>query len=368
MFNTIRVLPRCRLFLAALVGIVLFSSLTTVLSTFCAAADQTIKPESSKSKPVKTVKLVIDQKTLKYLQLGQKLYESQSYERCIPCFDSAIQRSPDTAIAYYYRGAAKVACGREEDGLLDLNRAIALNKDDFDAYLIRSKAYSSLGDYGKAVSDLNVCKRLRPKNSDVYSELGKICAEKKDWPRAIENFTKQSVLASRPREGLLRRAAVYSALGRDREAANDYLAILKMFPTDMEVTERLLICLERLGKVDEILKICSDRLRINPANRDIRLQRAKILFKAKKYEQAVVDLDLLIRQTSIDDEALQLRAECFIKLQKFDRAVADLSVCIKLDGGDSAAQYLLRSKAYRQLGKVSLATSDLEKANLLNRK
>jgi tetratricopeptide (TPR) repeat protein len=123
-----------------------------------------------------------------------------------------------------------------------------------------------------------------------------------------------------------------------------------------------------LGKVDESLKIIADFLRVSPANRDLRLKRAKIFFKAKKYEQAVADLDYLIKQITIDDEALQLRAECFIKLQKFDKAVADLSVCIKLDSGDTASQYLLRSKAYRELGKIRLATSDFEKASLLNKK
>jgi tetratricopeptide (TPR) repeat protein len=323
---------------------------------------------ANKNYPVKSAKVKVDQKTLKFLQLGQSLYDSEHFERSIPCFDSAIQRSPDIGVAYYYRGASKLSIGREEEALLDFNKAIALNKDDFDAYLIRSKAYASLGNYGKALLDLNVCKRLRPINAEVYSELGKLCAVNKDWHGAIENFTKQSKLASRPREGLLRRAAAYSALGRDREAANDYLTILKLHPSDKECIERLLTCLERLGKVDESLKIIADFLRVSPANRDLRLKRAKIFFKAKKYEQAVADLDYLIKQITIDDEALQLRAECFIKLQKFDKAVADLSVCIKLDSGDTASQYLLRSKAYRELGKIRLATSDFEKASLLNKK
>jgi tetratricopeptide (TPR) repeat protein len=367
MSNTTNILPHVRFFPAASVGIVLFCSLS-IASTFFAAFGQAPKPKADKSSPAKASSTVVDQKTFKHLELGRKLYESQHYERCIPCFDSAIRCSPDIGVAYFYRGAAKLAIGREEEALLDLNRAIALNQDDFDAYLHRAKLYAVLSDYGKALSDLKECKRLNPKNAEVYSELGKLCAEKKDWQGAIENFTKQSTLASRPREGLLRRAAAFSALGRDREAANDYLLILKLYPTDRECIERLMTCFERLGKVDESLKISESLLLKTPNDRHIRMQRAKVLFKAEKYEKAVADLDFLIKQITIDDEALQLRAECFIKLQKFEKAVADLSVCIKLDGGDSSTQYLLRSKAYRQLGKIGLANSDLEKANLLNRK
>ena len=248
MSNTTNILPHCRLVPAASVGIVLFCSLS-LASTFCAATGQAPKPKITKIQPVRTPKNVVDQKTYKYLELGRKLYESQHYERSISCFDSAIRISPETGVAYYYRGSAQLATGREEEALLDLDRAISLNKNDFDSYLSRARAYLTLANYGKAFSDLNQCKRLNPKNAEVYSELGKLCAENRDWHGAIENFTKQSVIASRPREGLLRRAAAFSALGRDRDAANDYLTILKQYPTDRECIERLLICFERLGKV-----------------------------------------------------------------------------------------------------------------------
>ena len=53
------------------------------------------------------------------------------------------------------RGIDKIEAKKYFEALSDLSKAIALSPNSIDAYTSRAKAYSSLGNYNKALFDFN---------------------------------------------------------------------------------------------------------------------------------------------------------------------------------------------------------------------
>ena len=61
-----------------------------------------------------------------------KKYEEaiKYYTKAIECYDKAIKLDPTDANAWFYRGSCKVKTGNIENGLIDLEKAIEIGKQE----------------------------------------------------------------------------------------------------------------------------------------------------------------------------------------------------------------------------------------------
>ena len=69
--------------------------------------------------------------------------------------------------AYFERGVAKLKAGNSR-GVLDLNKALALNPQLHQAFLARAAYYGRSGRYSKAILNCNEALRLEPKSVRAY--------------------------------------------------------------------------------------------------------------------------------------------------------------------------------------------------------
>ena len=68
-------------------------------------------------------------------------------------YDRAIQLNPNNAIAYYNRGNAKYALGRNQEAIADYDRASQRDSNNANAYNNRGKAKYALGKNQEAIAD-----------------------------------------------------------------------------------------------------------------------------------------------------------------------------------------------------------------------
>jgi tetratricopeptide (TPR) repeat protein len=134
--------------------------------------------------------------------------------------------NPKTANDFFESGLYKSACTEDTRGAIsDLSESIRLEpkKDNADgAYWSRYLAYLKLGDYSKALVDINNFISLRPNEPDGYIELGLLQEKRGKNQEAVEAYTKAYQFANQSGEVLFFRGRARLALGDIDKGLKDY--------------------------------------------------------------------------------------------------------------------------------------------------
>ncbi len=93
--------------------------------------------------------------------------------------------------------------------------------------------------------------------------------------------------------------------------------------------------------------------------------RKQARIKQNKVEEAVQDCNVLLKIEPDSAEVYRDRADLLMKLGRYQQAVSDYTSSIKYDDTKIAKNYLLRAAAYDKLGKVELAAKDRSTAKTL---
>jgi tetratricopeptide (TPR) repeat protein len=163
----------------------------------------------------------------------------------------------DDAMLAYYKGRSYSAFNKFADALTHFNNAIQLSVKEDSAYLFRGAAYSRLSKQDSALADIDVLLKKQAKNKDgltwkayiltvkkdttaaiaVYDNLTKafpkdstpywsrgwLYYSKKDFAKALTDFTKYLEITTGKNENVFYyRGLSYESLGKREEACKDY--------------------------------------------------------------------------------------------------------------------------------------------------
>ncbi|MBO4780124.1 MAG: tetratricopeptide repeat protein, partial [Selenomonadaceae bacterium] len=120
---------------------------------------------------------------------GKKGNLNRALEDC----NKAIQLDPKDSSYYIARANLYKSSFKDYDkALADYTTAIKLNPKDVDAYKARVKFYESHKKYSEAINDHKTILKLTPEKIDGYDyiEIGDMYKELKDYPNALEYYTK----------------------------------------------------------------------------------------------------------------------------------------------------------------------------------
>ena len=113
----------------------------------------------------------------------------------------ALSLNPKYAHAYNNRGVAWTTKGEYGKAIADYSQAVSLDPNYAYAYNNRGHAWENEGKYDEAVADYNEAIRLDPKYAEARDSLAWLCAtcpnkKYRDGKRAVENATKAYQLDS----------------------------------------------------------------------------------------------------------------------------------------------------------------------------
>ena len=78
--------------------------------------------------------------------------------------------------------------------MADFDKAIELNPDDADAYVIRGDAYFGKGDFDRAMENYKKAIELNSSNVKAYYNIGLVWMQKQNWQEAKLNLTVARIL------------------------------------------------------------------------------------------------------------------------------------------------------------------------------
>ena len=148
------------------------------------------------------------------------------YEKAIAEFTKAIQLDPKMADSYYERGSALLTLETDLDAALrDFSKAIELNKKHYDAYFNRGTLFEKKKEWDKAIADFTSYITLDPadygQSASGFIERGKCLMEKGDLSASIADFTRAINAYPKDADAYKNRALAYKKAGKKAEAEAD---------------------------------------------------------------------------------------------------------------------------------------------------
>jgi tetratricopeptide (TPR) repeat protein len=116
----------------------------------------------------KMAKKLYQKQEEEFLKKCSELIKNKDYKYAYTLLTKVIDKTPDCAEAYFYRGICDKEMNNRWKALYDYNKAIQFNNTFKDAYLYRGSLQMELEDYPKAIEDFNKVIELDPKSIDGY--------------------------------------------------------------------------------------------------------------------------------------------------------------------------------------------------------
>lgn len=238
------------------------------------------------------------------LYRGETETRMGNYEGAVNTYTVLLQTKGEQADFYYLRGVAYVKNGAIEEGMADMDKAIALNRTDYNLYL---NCYYCLADAGQEELGINYLK-----NALTIGE---------------------STTASHKSRG-----AVHFLLG-------DYNAALSEFgyeqeTADVETLIYIGLCHQSLGDYTSSYEAFSRALEQGGENLEVYYQMGMCMFSMADYEKALEYLGKGLELTEQGNdmhkaEMMYTQALCYERLRNFSDALKAFEAYVALYGSNA---------------------------------
>lgn len=341
------------------------------------------------------------------------------YQKVFNDYRKAIAINPNIALSHYLLGVVysrKSTCSSSQSERLSytkkaveqFSKAIKLNPSYIDAYRRRKECYWDLGEYDKAINDLNKVLEIDPELQGVWFDLGLIYKELRQFDNAARAFT-GAISAKKPEPNTLdsdnfeARAEVYLLLQKYKEAIDDCTKAIELRVAhvrsygdwadrvfsrgDLKATQlyslrgRSYIALgwsvfygesnmEILPKdIPEFLKAIDDFTRAIKSHSESGpyKDRAEAYAAIGDYQHAIQDIDRTLRQSEqykLNPVEIYIkRAEIYRDLGNLNQSISDYSTALNYaDELHMAQVYCERSRVYLSLARFPEVIQDITNA------
>jgi tetratricopeptide (TPR) repeat protein len=158
-------------------------------------------------------------------------------ERVASCSELLLSGSlsdKSTVIAYYNRGIAYQAKGREDLAIADYTAALRIDPNYADAYYNRGNVYQAKGQEDLAIADYTAAQRANPKDPDAHYNRGIAYHAKGQEDLAIADYTAVLRINSNYANAYYNRGISYHAKGQEDLAIADYTVALRIIPNSAQ--------------------------------------------------------------------------------------------------------------------------------------
>lgn len=332
--------------------------------------------------------------TIRYRGLSN--YSLGMYQLAIDDLTVLIERQPELAIAYAYRGSAWRYLKEYDKALEDLNKALELDEafdfalrerlrvykesEDLSLYLLEIERIlkSDVMDSDFFIRLLNTVYDIQlqlklfdliigyyPKVAAFYVMRANIYRRLKKYSQAINDLNIATQIEPQNTSNYFQRAYIYTEVKKYAMAISELDRILQIDPQSRQaLVEKIDIYSEYIQDYRKLLFYLDQYLKQMNGSIDYVINVGDKLIKKEKFSQAVELFTLVLNSSKTirteRGEALAHRGRCYRRLNDLKRALIDLDEAIKIDPN---SEYALQSRAlvYWKIGKYNEALKDLEK-------
>lgn len=158
--------------------------------------------------------------------------------------------------------------GRFEEAIRNFNRVIALSasqpRNAAIANLMIGNAYMAQGKFGNAEVAFERAVTLNPTSAESYNNLGEALGELKQYPRALEAFTKAISLDQKLLKAKYNQAVSYDRMGNFRYSEFVFRNLIKNSPNYSLSYDGLAVTLSKAGRAKEAIAFHEKAIALDP--------------------------------------------------------------------------------------------------------
>lgn len=265
----------------------------------------------------------------------------------------------DNRLSGPYEVLAKIskARGNNERSILEEDRAKVLRKQRENCSL------KTLQDRESNLLLLTLVNKeieFSPSRFNGYFHRTALMQRMGNTEQAIKDADK-AVFLSHSSLALKNRAILFARVGNKYGALKDLDSFRKLVGDAPDVVHTKVGCLREMKMFKEALEECSAFLRRHPKEVSIYCDRAALESNLKLFQMAISDCKRALSLNPNCVEALVYLSAAKTETRDYSGAVASATQAISINPNCSLA-YNYRAAAYKGLGKLELATPDIEKA------
>lgn len=202
--------------------------------------------------------------SMAWVHLGIIRSNEREYAEAMRYFNHALAIDKNNAEAYNNIGCEYLRRGEIAPAISALKRAIELNPESADGHNNLGFALRENRQVGEAVREYGQAIRLNPDYVDAQNNLGIALVELGQAADAIHHY--KAAIALKPREPYLHHnlANAYFSLGRAEDAVREFEAAQALGGSDAELLDDLGRALSAVGRSDEAIHELEAAIRSNP--------------------------------------------------------------------------------------------------------
>ncbi len=212
------------------------------------------------------------------------------WQDSITLWSYVIDKQPDkVSLAYSQRGIVFGKRGLTDRAIADLERAIALNPYNYDAYMNLAVAQEKLGQLDRAGENVERAINVKPSSHEAYIYRGVLYEETGQLDNAIEDYTKAIALDPADFEAYNNRGIVFGKLGQFDKAIADYSEAIKLNPRHIDAHSNRGVAYTLTGQYDWALKDFNMAVLLGPDAPLAYYNRGSFYRRMGKYDLAIED-------------------------------------------------------------------------------
>lgn len=232
----------------------------------------------------------ISQIELKTIQEARKLYAEKRYNEALECFKRAVEIDPANHETLNERGLFFIDLHDYDKALEDYNQAISLCPHNYNYLVNRGYIYFVLNDFDKALIDYESALKLDT-NSAIYSYIGDVLREMKEYKKSIEYYTKSIELCSTDDAVIYNsRGVCYAELKQHMKAFQDYNKAIEIDANYASPYNNRAIIYKEGGERNKALKDYIKAIELEPVEKIYYYNRALLYMDLQDKNLAIKDL------------------------------------------------------------------------------
>jgi len=246
----------------------------------------------------------------------------------------AIARDPTEAGPYQVRAELRRGIGNTRGALADFDKAIAI-EPSVQLYLMRSAVREGEGNVAAALADAEAARQLDPSAAGAIARVAELKAEQGDLAAGLALVDERIDLGGETRDTY--RQVKADLLGRFGDA-QEALALVETMIEDKPGTPSLLnmrcwIKGTREVDLDNATRDCTSALELSSNPYPILDSRAMVSFRLGRYDDAMRDLDAVLKAVPTMAASRYLRGIVLARLDRQAESRTDLAIARRLDPG-----------------------------------